>query len=211
MTMPPWLMALGAAFVAVAVVVPIAFASRYKASIGWLSAMLAMWVILAGLFGYLYLQQEANFEAAMQAQAPVSEPTVATATPAPSNEESDLTSVHLTADADGKFFVTGLVNGGSVQFLVDPSSDLVILTGADATRSGLDPDRLNFGNGSKQSGNQTGSTQVVIYQLAVGPIRLVNVEGQVDLGRNGSSILGKSFLDRIGSYEVNGDSMVLRK
>jgi aspartyl protease family protein len=211
MNMPPWLIALGAAFFLVAVVVPIGFASRYKASIGWLSAMLALWVILAGLFGFLYLRQEAYLEATLQAQAPASEPTVATATPAAPSEESDLSSVHVTANADGQFFVTGLVNGGSVQFQVDPSSDLVILTGADAKRAGLDPDRLSFGNGNQQSGSQTGSARVVIYQLAVGPIRLVNVEGQVDVGGRSNSVLGKSFLERIGGYEVNGSSMVLRK
>ena len=45
----------------------------------------------------------------------------------------------------------------------------------------------------------------------MGPIRMRHVPASVNEAPMGSSLLGMSFLSRLRSYEVEGDSLTLRR
>lgn len=115
----------------------------------------------------------------------------------------------VLADGDGHFRLTGSVNGAKVHFLVDTGASLVILNEADARRVGIDPDKLSYTATFKTANGQTDGALIDIGELAVGAIRLEGVEGAVERQNMGDSLLGASFLRRLGSVKVDGNAMKL--
>ncbi len=96
---------------------------------------------------------------------------------------------------DGQFYTEGRAGEITLRFLVDEGSDTVLLAGPDAARLGI--------------AAGPGVEPVTIKRLAVGPHEFTDVQAVVapDLP---VSLLGRSFLDRLGGADVRGDRMVLR-
>ena len=206
-----WLIYVGVALGLVAMLVGIGIAWHYRASIGWMAATVAVWTIIAGIFITVYVQQMAGTPQEA-APAPSSEQqTPAVATPAPASAEPDASSLRIFPDGNGNYRVQGLVNGATVQFLVDTGATNVLLTPADARRAGIDPDQLQYRQMFQTPNGQVKGADIVIYQLAVGPIRLVNIPGAVLRTDIDTSLLGVSFLSRLSGYEVENGAMILHR
>jgi len=106
-------------------------------------------------------------------------------------------SVILTADSRGHFITTGVVNGISLQFMVDTGATSVVLPSADARRAGV-----NYLAGGRVL-TQTANGVVPVYTvkldtLRVGEITVNNVDAAVIEGdRLPVALLGMSFLNRM--------------
>jgi len=106
-------------------------------------------------------------------------------------------SVILTADARGHFITTGVVNGISLQFIVDTGATSVVLPSADARRAGI-----NYLAGGRVL-TQTANGVVPVYTvkldtLRIGEITVNNVDAAVIEGDKLSfALLGMSFLNRM--------------
>jgi len=106
-------------------------------------------------------------------------------------------SVILTADARGHFITTGVVNGISLQFIVDTGATSVVLPSADARRAGI-----NYLAGGRVL-TQTANGVVPVYTvkldtLRIGDITVNNVDAAVIEGdRLPVALLGMSFLNRM--------------
>lgn len=105
--------------------------------------------------------------------------------------------VVLTGDSRGHFMTTAVVNGASMQFLVDTGATVVTISSDDAKRANVKYSPTN------RSMMQTANGLIVAYNVKfdtvrVGDITLNNVDGVVmegnALGRHG--LLGMSFLNR---------------
>ena len=109
--------------------------------------------------------------------------------------------------ADGHFYVDAQVNGASVRFIVDTGASVVALTGADARRAGiaLPSERAT----ARGAGGEIEVIPVTIDRLAIGPLEARAVRAAV-ADQLPVSLLGQSYLERIGSVEIRGDRMVLR-
>jgi aspartyl protease family protein len=108
---------------------------------------------------------------------------------------------------DGHFYLDAQVNGAQVHFLVDTGASMVALTSADAQRAGIAlPSARTTAQGA---GGAIEIVPVTIERIAAGPLEAREVEGAVarDLP---VSLLGQSFLSRIGTVQISGDRMVLR-
>jgi len=109
--------------------------------------------------------------------------------------------------ADGHFYLDAQVNGAQVHFLVDTGASMVALTSADAQRAGiaLPSERMT----AQGAGGAIEVIPVTIERIAAGPLEARGVEGAVapDLP---ISLLGQSFLSRIGNVQISGDRMILR-
>lgn len=108
---------------------------------------------------------------------------------------------------DGHFYLDAQVNGAQVHFLVDTGASMVALTSADAQRAGIVlPSERAVAQGA---GGNVEIIPVTIERIAAGPLEARGVEGAVarDLP---ISLLGQSFLSRVGNVEISGDRMVLR-
>jgi aspartyl protease family protein len=108
---------------------------------------------------------------------------------------------------DGHFYLDAQVNGAQIHFLVDTGASMVALTPADAQRAGIAlPSERATAQGA------SGAIEIVpvtIERIAVGPLEARGVDGAVarDLP---ISLLGQSFLSRVGTVQISGDRMTLR-
>jgi aspartyl protease family protein len=110
----------------------------------------------------------------------------------------------------GEFAIAGRVNGARVTFLFDTGASTVVLTADDARRAGVDAARLSFDVPVATANGSALAAEVRLDQLAVGPIVMRNVAALV--ARRGAldeSLLGMSFLERLKSYTVERDRLVL--
>jgi aspartyl protease family protein len=110
---------------------------------------------------------------------------------------------------NGHFYADAMVNGQPVRLVVDTGATSVALTEADAQRIGIPFSPAEF---------------QVIGTGASGPVRgkmldfdSVSVDGKDIRGVRGAviegldvSLLGQTYLSRIGSVQMSGDSMTLR-
>lgn len=117
--------------------------------------------------------------------------------------------VTLARAADGHFYAEARVNGTPVRFLVDTGASGLVLTRQDARRAGI-----GAGDHSDRAigaGGEVRLMPVVLNQVAMGPIVATGVEAYVaEEGSLPVSLLGQSYLSRIGSVSISGDEMVLR-
>jgi aspartyl protease family protein len=109
--------------------------------------------------------------------------------------------------ADGHFYVDAQVNGASVRFLVDTGASVVALTGADARRAGIALPSTRAS--ARGAGGVIEVIPVTIDRVAIGPLEARDVRAAV-ADQLQVSLLGQSYLERVGSVEISGDRMVLR-
>ncbi len=113
----------------------------------------------------------------------------------------------LARAGDGHFYAEAQVNGARIRFLVDTGASLVALTPHDARRAGI---AVGDADGrAMAAGGEIAFAPVTIDRLALGPIEARGVRGAV-ADRLPVSLLGQSFLSRIESIEMRGDTMILR-
>jgi aspartyl protease family protein len=119
--------------------------------------------------------------------------------------------VELRRRNDGHFSAAMLVNGAAVDMLVDTGASLVVLTGEDARRAGIDTERLIFSSIVSTANGRTEAAPVILDRIGIGDIvfdrvpALVSRENALD-----ESLLGISFLSRLRSYEVRDGALIMQ-
>ena len=128
--------------------------------------------------------------------------------PAAGTQQAD-GSVTYRAGGDGYFHVEGRVNGTRIRFLVDTGASDVVLSPADARRLGLDVERLAFTQVTETANGPGRSAPVTLREVEVGGLRVADVPASVNQADMSESLLGMSFLRRIGGFQVSGDRLTL--
>ncbi|MEM7122140.1 MAG: TIGR02281 family clan AA aspartic protease [Pseudomonadota bacterium] len=123
--------------------------------------------------------------------------------------DADDNQVSFRLGPDGHFHVTALVDGVEVLFLVDTGASDVILTEEDARRLGFDPARLNYSQVFSTANGLVRGAPVRLNRVAIGPVFVTNVQASVNEASMDRSLLGMSFLSRIGGYQVRGEVLTL--
>ncbi|HEY1603977.1 MAG TPA: TIGR02281 family clan AA aspartic protease [Allosphingosinicella sp.] len=144
--------------------------------------------------------------------APSAPPPVATkAAPAPADDPAPLMAVEtkLERAPNGHFYADGNVDGQPVRLVVDTGASMVALTVADARRIGLPFSPNEFAViGTGASGPVRGAP-VMLDRVEIGGKEVRDVRGAVVEGLD-VSLLGQTYLGRIGSVQMSGDTMMLR-
>ena len=120
--------------------------------------------------------------------------------------------VAITAGSNGHFKIATLVNGTHVDMLADTGASAVVLTYRDAQRVGIDVSGLKFTIQVSTANGTTFAAATVIDTISVGGIEVRDVRAMVsqpDILRD--SLLGLTYLKRIGSFEMSGDQLILRQ
>lgn len=118
--------------------------------------------------------------------------------------------VFLRAGQGGHFHADMAVNGTHVRFLVDTGASSIALSAFDAQRLGIDLDTLNF-NIPVQTANGTNYVaRQILEEVSVGSITRQNVRAVVAREGLTDSLLGMSFLNRLGSFEMGDGVLILR-
>lgn len=117
--------------------------------------------------------------------------------------------ISFPADKGGHFRVEASVNGVPVTFVVDTGATRVTLSPADAARIGLDPANLSFTGIASTANGMVRYAPVRLDSIAIGPVRIEDVVASVNGADLGQSLLGMSFLSRIGGYRVEKGRLFL--
>jgi aspartyl protease family protein len=113
--------------------------------------------------------------------------------------------------SDGTFLVSGQVNNRNARFIFDTGASTVVLRAEDAEGLGLKSDGLDFSIPVSTANGLALAAPVTIATLTVGPITERNVSALVaKSGVLQINLLGMSFLERLASYEVRGNRLILR-
>jgi aspartyl protease family protein len=112
---------------------------------------------------------------------------------------------------DGSFSVVGLVNGSRIAFVLDTGASAVILTQDAAKAARLPLDDLIYSVDIETANGPTHAAPITLDWLSVGSITERSVSALVaQPGQLNTSLLGMSFLNRLESWEVRGDRLVMR-
>jgi|CXWL01.1.fsa_nt_gi aspartyl protease family protein len=116
----------------------------------------------------------------------------------------------LTRNANGHFFADVEVNGQTIRFLVDTGATAIALTADDARKLGFswnDQELEPVGRGV--SGPVTGK-MVELHHVRLGGKEGWDMRAAIIPQGLEVSLLGQTFLGKIGSVRISGDQMVLR-
>jgi aspartyl protease family protein len=118
--------------------------------------------------------------------------------------------VQVARAASGDFAVTTQINGARVSMVLDTGASSVVLTREDAKAAGLPLEVLAYTVSIDTANGRTQAAPVTLDRLAIGGLvehsiaALVAQPGQLKV-----SLLGMSFLNRLQSWEVRGDRLLL--
>jgi len=119
-------------------------------------------------------------------------------------------SVAFRKSDDGHFHIEAEVEGERLRFVLDTGASSIVLSPADATRLGFDLTRLDYTVPTMTANGEGRAAPVQLRTLVVGSIRLDRVAALVNEAPMDSSLLGMSFLNRLGGFTVDGDRLVLK-
>nr|WP_321982588.1 TIGR02281 family clan AA aspartic protease [uncultured Cohaesibacter sp.] len=120
--------------------------------------------------------------------------------------------VSFRRSAGGHFQVSADVNGSSLSMLVDSGASAVVLTRDDAEAIGIDTTRLNYIAPVSTANGRSFTAPIVLDSISVGGLQANNVRAMVAQdGALQESLLGMSYLDRLGSWSVSGDRLTMSR
>lgn len=125
------------------------------------------------------------------------------------DEEFSSDRIQLSRESDGHFYADVDVNAGSVRFLVDTGATAVALTGDDARELGLHWSEEELGPVARGASGPVMGKHIVIDRMQLGDVQATNVRAAIIPEGLDVSLLGQTFLSKIGSVNISGDKMVL--
>jgi aspartyl protease family protein len=119
--------------------------------------------------------------------------------------------VEIVRGRTGEFQVSTLVNGARSNMVLDTGASAVVLTQEAAKAAGLPLEVLSYNVNVDTANGRTRAAAVTLDRLAVGDIVERSVPALIaQPGQLRTSLLGMSFLNRLESWEVRGDKLVMR-
>jgi aspartyl protease family protein len=119
--------------------------------------------------------------------------------------------VQVVRGSSGDFAVAAHINGARIPMVLDTGASSVVLTQEAAKAVGLPLEVLNYTVNVDTANGRTRAAAVTLDRLAVGGLTERAVPALVaQPGQLKNNLLGMSFLNRLESWEVRGDSLRMR-
>jgi aspartyl protease family protein len=119
--------------------------------------------------------------------------------------------VQVVRTNSGDFAVAAHINGTKIPMVLDTGASSVVLTQEAAKAAGLPIEVLNYSVHMDTANGHTRAAPVTLDRLAVGGLTERAVPALVALpGQLKTNLLGMTFLNRLESWEVRGDTLRLR-
>jgi aspartyl protease family protein len=116
----------------------------------------------------------------------------------------------LSADGRGHFTGTFRINGKPVPGLVDTGASLVAINESTARRLGFGANSLDFRHRVNTANGQTQAAHIVLDRIEIGSVRAYGVDAFVLRDDAlGDTLVGMSFLQKLKSYQVQGENLTL--
>ena len=111
----------------------------------------------------------------------------------------------------GDFQISTEVNGKHVAMVLDTGASTVVLTNDAARAAGLPIEMIKYTVNVATANGRARAAAVTLDRIAIGGIVERSVPALVaQPGQLKSNLLGMSFLNRLQSWEVRGDRLVMR-
>jgi aspartyl protease family protein len=119
--------------------------------------------------------------------------------------------VEIARGSGGEFGVVTQVNGGKIPMILDTGASAVVLTQEAARAAGLPLEVLNYSVTVDTANGKTRAAAVTLDRVSVGGLIERSVPALIaQPGQLRTSLLGMSFLNRLESWEVRGDKLIMR-
>ena len=127
------------------------------------------------------------------------------------NKRASARAVHISRGQAGEFALRAKINGVSAPMVIDTGATSVVLTYETAKAVGLPLELLEYDVDVETAGGYTKAARLTLDRLAIGQLVERSVPALVvPHGQMKTNLLGMSFLDRLESWEVRADSLMLR-
>jgi len=112
---------------------------------------------------------------------------------------------------DGHFYLTLRMDGAPVEFVVDTGATDVVLTLQDATKIGIDPERLAFTGQAYTANGTVRTATATVSEVRLGEITDRNLRVSINEGEMDQSLLGMAYLRRFSKIEIADDRLVITR
>ena len=118
--------------------------------------------------------------------------------------------VQIARGQAGEFALHAKINGVSAPMVIDTGATSVVLTWETAKAAGLPLELLEYDVDVETAGGHTRAARLTLDRLAIGKLVERSVPALVvPRGQMKTNLLGMSFLDRLESWEVRPDRLML--
>lgn len=118
--------------------------------------------------------------------------------------------VEVPRAADGHYYLTLMINGTAVPFMVDTGASGMVLAARDAERLGLDPASLRFMGEATTANGVVRTARVTLPVVELGQFRNEGFVAFVTEGALEQSLLGMDYLGQF-RMEFAGGKLILRQ
>ncbi len=119
--------------------------------------------------------------------------------------------VEIARGRAGEFNLGTDVNGARIQMALDTGASAVVLTQEAAKAAGLPLEVLTYNVSVDTANGRTRAASVTLDRLGIGGIVERSVPALIaQPGQLRTNLLGMSFLNRLESWEVRGDKLIMR-
>jgi aspartyl protease family protein len=124
---------------------------------------------------------------------------------------ASIRAVQISRAQGGEFALQAKINGVSTPMVIDTGATSVVLTYETAKAAGLPLEVLEYDVDLETASGHTKAARLTLDRLAIGKLVERSVPALVvPHGQMKTNLLGMSFLDRLESWEVRADSLMLR-
>jgi aspartyl protease family protein len=118
--------------------------------------------------------------------------------------------VQIARGPGGEFALQAKINGVNAPMVIDTGATSVVLTYETARAAGLPLELLEYDVDVETAGGHTKAARLTLDRLAIGKLVERSVPALVvPHGQMKTNLLGMSFLDRMESWEVRPDRLML--
>jgi aspartyl protease family protein len=118
--------------------------------------------------------------------------------------------VQISRGQGGEFALQARINGVATPMVIDTGATSVVLTYETAKAAGLPLELLEYDVDVETAGGHTKAARLTLDRLAIGRLVERSVPALVvQRGQMKTNLLGMSFLDRLESWEVRADRLML--
>ena len=123
---------------------------------------------------------------------------------------ASIRAVQIWRGQGGDFALQAKINGVAAPMVIDTGATSVVLTYETAKAAGLPLELLEYDVDLETAGGHTKAARLTLDRLAIGRLVERSVPALVvPHGQMKSNLLGMSFLDRLESWEVRADRLML--
>jgi aspartyl protease family protein len=118
--------------------------------------------------------------------------------------------VQIPRGQTGEFALRAKINGVNAPMVIDTGATSVVLTWETAKAAGLPLELLEYDVDVETAGGHTRAARLTLNRLAIGKLVERSIPALVvPRGQMKTNLLGMSFLDRLESWEVHADRLML--